>query len=850
MLLTASIARAQEPRALAPILVEPYDGKEVVDERIVWSWFMQSQADDGKEIICDLVVVEIHAGQSVEEAMRLNPPVVLRENLTTATWQTSPFTRDLVHGRRYAWQIVAKVRDPSVGSTRVVSRSELWQFTYVEPSIGDSDPPPIAGDTLHDPATGLPTTTVDGSGDGDTDRDADADDPETADASPAPLSITGRARHTLASENRRGTLSKAPVRFDRLQVDPTIHLFGVPLELSLLLTTEQSLRGSDISRGALGTRDVRRGLNVALQQRIDEEIGALEASLDSASVDSLRVLMSADSSAIAARIAELETLADVEDADENLEALQRLNMLTPEQQMLARFPSFGFGKVAPSFGALLFDRVTINGGAFEFNPDNVYVAAAVGKVLREVDPTVLEAESLTADSARLADPLLSVVEFHRTLYSMRLGYGRRHGSYVALTGLYADDDEQSRALQAIANRPVVRLVERIDSLGEIIAVDTVLEANRLLGRQRNYAFGGVGRLELEGAGLALDGEFNLSWFDDDANRPAQSQVPIPQGLPEFLRSDSVLTDFDFAVRADWTPPVAEAGTINAGIRYVGGGFRSVGVAGLRTDVLRADARYDNLMLDRQLRLGLRYSHEEAGYKDSSNTSRIDAVGASIELRLRGLPALTVGYQRHAQDLVTSKRDTALLRRVDNAIEDLSATVAYARAWGDLRWWSFLAAMMRDGRSAGDGVRFQPDSAGVFRSRTLQLDNRVALSPRLGFGLRAAYSGTLSHPFTIVEDSTGARTLDVRTEDVDLYSLDLSAMVLPLEGWSVTLGAITSYQNDIPQPAVLGGYVSSRLDLGAVATIELRFDYRESAAPDLERVFPVERVGRIITTARF
>ena len=36
-------------------------------------------------------------------------------------------------------------------------------------------------------------------------------------------------------------------------------------------------------------------------------------------------------------------------------------------------------------------------------------------------------------------------------------------------------------------------------------------------------------------------------------------VPQPQALPDFLRSDSMLTDFDFAVRAGWTPPVPEAG---------------------------------------------------------------------------------------------------------------------------------------------------------------------------------------------------------------------------------------------------------------------------------------------------
>ncbi len=63
-LVATTAARGQESSALSPILVEPYDGKEVVNERIVGSWVMQSQASDGEEILCDLVVVEIIEGQS------------------------------------------------------------------------------------------------------------------------------------------------------------------------------------------------------------------------------------------------------------------------------------------------------------------------------------------------------------------------------------------------------------------------------------------------------------------------------------------------------------------------------------------------------------------------------------------------------------------------------------------------------------------------------------------------------------------------------------------------------------------------------------------------------------------
>ena len=846
-------ASAQErPAALAPILVEPYDGKDVVEEQIVWSWFMQSKTADGREVLCDLVVVEILEGQTPEEAMRLNPPLILRENLTTSSWQTPPIARSLQHGRRYAWQITAKVAADR-GGLVVISQSELWEFTFNDPavvpleiaaesaSVPATDPPPVAdsaGVTIND--TLLPTGT------GEPEPDA-----AVIDEAPRPIRLSGEARHTLASENRRGNLSAAPVRFDRIQIEPTITLFDVPLDLSLLVTTEQNLRQSDLSRGAFGTKDVRRGMNLALQQRVGQEIDALERQQDSASIDSLRAFVTSDSASIAERIARLRAIEDDQSVDESMEALQQLNLLTPEQRTIARFPSFGFGQVAPNFGSLLFDRVTISGGALEYNPGNLYVAGAAGKVQRLVDPSAVPAQLSESDSLLLlSDPRLAALEFHRNIYSARIGYGRRLGSYVALTGIYADDDEQSRALQSIMNRPVARFVERIDSVGDLIGLDTIVEPNHVVGTQRNYGFGGVGRLQREELGLTLDGEFNLSYFDDDAVRGGQMLIPRPQALPEFLKSDSMLIDFNYALRADWKLPGEETGTLNAGIRYVGGGYHSVGVAGLRTDVLRADARYRALMLDRRIRFAASYSFEEAGYKDSSNTSKIGALGASLDLRFTNLPAVSLSWQRHDQFLETGKRDTLQHRTTENGIEQLAATISWLRQWSEMRWSLFASAMMRNGTSKGSDTRSLPDSAGVFRTRTAQIDNRLSFGPALTFGVLASYTGTANHPLSIGQDSSGAERIETLTEEADIYSIDISALLEPFSILHVTLGAVASYQQEIPQPAVLGGYISSQLELGDFGSIALRFDYRESAVPDLKSTFPVERVGRVVTTLRF
>ena len=852
-------AQVRPATALAPILVEPYDGKDVSDQQIVWSWFMQSSASNGEEIICDLTVVEILEGQSAEEAMRVNPPVLLRKNLTVATWQTTALSRSLLHGRRYTWQVTAKVRRRGGGAERVVSQSELWEFTYNDPSSvaeetgGDVTdlsqneqwtPDDSSGVTVND--TLLPSGT--GNPEDPTSTSLEEDLAATDTASPV-IKLSGEARYTYATENRRGNLSTAPVRFDRLQLEPTITVFDVPLDLSVLLTTEKNLKQSDISRGAFGTKDVARGLNLAVQQRLEKQIDQLEQARDSARVDSLRAFVSSDSAAIAQRIAELERLDEL-DVDESLEALQELNLLSPEQEKIALFPSFGFGAVAPSFGSLLFDRVTINGGAIEYNPDNFYVAGAVGKSQRTFDPSFVPEEVFRQDSALLANPEFATLELHRNIYSARIGYGRRRASYIAVTGFYADDDDQSRALQAIFNRPVTKLVERVDSAGEVVGVDTVLQSNTIVGRQRNYGIGGAARLQEEELGLTLDGEFNLMYFDDDANRASQILIPLPQALPDVLRTDSSLADINFVLRGDWELPIDGAGSLNAGVKYVGGGYRSVGLAGLRADVLRADAHYRTLFLDRQVRVGLNYSFEEAGYKDSSNTSVINALGANVDIRFRGWPTLGLSYMQHAQNLETSKRDPVLRRVTDNAIEQFSAVLAYLNQWGDMRWSMFASGLMRDGRSVGSDTTSLPDSAGVFRSRSAQIDNRITFGRGFTLGVLAAYNATLNHPLRLVQDSTGEMKLETLTDDIENYSIDISALVEPIDGLSVTVGAVTTYQNEIPQPMILGGYVSSLYRLGEFGTIELRFDYRETAAPNLETLFPVERVGRIITTVAF
>lgn len=816
-------AQQNQPQALAPVLIGPYDGGDVSENHIVWTWFMQPQASNGEEIICDLKVVEVLDGQTPEEALRLNPLIILKEDLKTSAWQTNFAARNFLPGHRYAWRVIAKVSDKLTLKESIVSESEIWTYTYNTPQpVGE-----IQNDTILSAQT-----TVD-----------------TMSSEPKAIEFTGRSRLTMEHNDAIGLLTQSPKNVARWQIEPTVKIFGVPFGLNLLVTTEENTRQSDVTRGAFGSQNTRRGLNMVLQQQVEERLAELVQAQDSASADSLRQFMGMDSIALANRINELYELSG-KDLTENMETLREIGIATQEQEVIAQFPALGFGKVVPSFSRFLFNGVTINGGLVEYNPNSFYAAGAIGKVQREFDGSRFSEDIIQRDST-----LLTNIQLFRNVYSARIGYGRRNGNNIVATILHSDDDDQSISIQQALQRPTFDTLRNtvqvpvLTSSGDTlrdpddstriimrdsIVISTSERSNNSLARQRNTVVGLASHIAFDSLNLTFDGELNISYFSDEKNKLwSDSSARIGVRSAKFFRENIRHSEYEqidvmYSLRSAWQF-MNNTGKLSGGLRYIGGGYQTVGVVALRKDIFRADAAYSQLFFERQFRLHAGYSFEEFGYKRSavadSLLSTIQSINAGSEIRLRGLPVLSLNYTQHEQAF-TMERDTTVSDPLDssktlnrkandksrNIISQysVSASHIYGESW--LRMSSFISYIHQGGtvEKSKDGSTFAEDftSPNAFTSSTIQMSHRVGFGSMVNVGATASYTSTFASA----------------TDSSQVWSVDCSVILTPMQWLPLTIGFIRT-RDEHDGEATNAGYVSCTASPHDYFTITFRLDSR-------------------------
>ncbi len=830
-LLAAPLVLHAQQQALPPVLVGPYDGSDVVDQLVVWTWFMQPTTSDGTAVTCELRCVELFDGQTPEEAFRSNPAVLVRSNLTSSAWQTNLAARNFRPGHRYAWRITAFARG------RIVSESEIWRFTYAQPTdpdvlrsvveaanarmqegvdgagsvdlyeAGTSQTPGEVSATVtsgRDIPTGEDISVT--AGDPITQADpATAGDPGTSgDPTPAapseasavrPLRVRGHSRLTAETANRRGLLSENPARFARLQLDPRIEFFNAPFDFSAIVTTEENIRKSTLNRGSLGFRSDSRDMRVLVTQHIDRRIEELEQQRAALVADSLREFMLLDTAEFDARIEELRELRSAE-PESQIESLRSLGVLDASESALLDVPEVGFGAVVPRYSDLFFSNVTVTGGSALINPGHLLVGATIGKLQRTI---ALEQFSLAplAENPELGEPL-----FFRNVYAGRLGYGRRSGDHVLVSAMYADDDEQSRIL-----------ADLLDSTATQLA------------RQENHVLGLSGRWELAEAGLVLDGEVNTSLTYGDPLGGTFINRSMPTSLARVFGrgtiGDGAMADVSYAARGIWRFD-REGGRVFGGVRFVGPGYRSVGTAALRSDVISYDGGYEHLLMDRTLRLNGTVGRELSGFVDGrAMRTIIDKLGASIDLRLPRLPTVGLSYVVNVQKLVPfSDSLVDLYARIDQI--GLSST--WSHRVGAERAMTSLLVNMQQGNSS--------DSVGIFQSIVAMLSTRIVF--------RAPFSVfvSLSRSHTVTHEETDAAAV---------HSADLAVTWMPAAAWSSTLGLRGSIEKDRD---LFGFFIETQLDLGEHFTLQLRGERNVSADVLVPESGFAENIARFITVMRF
>lgn len=105
----------------APLnLIEPYNEDQICNKKPLLTWQPSIPVVSG--MLYELLLAEIKDRQSPVEALNYNLPVVKQKGIANPLLLYPPSAKELLEGKRYAWQVTAYM-----GET-IVNRSEVWEF--------------------------------------------------------------------------------------------------------------------------------------------------------------------------------------------------------------------------------------------------------------------------------------------------------------------------------------------------------------------------------------------------------------------------------------------------------------------------------------------------------------------------------------------------------------------------------------------------------------------------------------------------------------------------------------------------------------------------------------------------
>ena len=432
----------------------------------------------------------------------------------------------------------------------------------------------------------------------------------------------GGTELTYLLSNRSGSLSEKPASYLRLEIAPSVKIYGVPFDFDFILSTEENSSNVNIIRGTLGYQMKGNGLNFTIKQKIDGEIEKLKQNYYDNIADSLKLFGSLDSTEFMRQIESLYHLKN-SDVTNKIDSLEQLGLISKEQAFIYQFPSLAAGKVTPLYPELFMNGVAISGATAEFNPGNFYSAISIGKLEKNVETSYLS----TLNSELEND--FSTPVLYKNLYAGRLGYGRFNGNNVILSILYAKDDEQSSIIQKL--------------------VDTTAS---ILSTEENLVLGTSFHLYMDSTDFMIDGSINTSLFTKDINSVGVNNQPLPniyKSIYGNLINSSSKADFALDIKSAYKI-FNKSGRLYWGFRYIGPGYQSVGSPFLRSDLISSNLLYDQTLLDRQIRFSTGIFIESNGYiLGELNKSFLTRINGNVELRFPSFPVFNVNIYNNNQN---------------------------------------------------------------------------------------------------------------------------------------------------------------------------------------------------------
>lgn len=294
--------------------------------------------------------------------------------------------------------------------------------------------------------------------------------------------------------------------------------------------------------------------------------------------------------------------------------------LQPKDLMrdMVHLPSFIFsisnveiGTCYPQYSPYILSGMPVTGGTVELNPWFLYFAFSGGRIQRGV------AGSDTTDPA-----------YERKLYAGRFGIGKKDGTHLFFTYLYAGDDSTSI--------PPYTFPVAGDS-------DTV----EVITPQENYLVGAEFTLSLFEDRFKLESEIVGSQLTRDIRMP---ELTIP-GVPSWVKGISrprMSSSFDYAYSVK--PSLTMLDTkMWSGLKMVGPGFTSFGAANLRNDNLAYEVGINKNLLNNSISLSVSHTKEHDNLIGNKvSTTSFTSYAFNIGLNFINLPYLQLNYTPYYQ----------------------------------------------------------------------------------------------------------------------------------------------------------------------------------------------------------
>lgn len=605
----------------------------------------------------------------------------------------------------------------------------------------------------------------------------------------AAVVLTGGYRFVGQTADRQGTFQDRPEDLWRMEFNPTLSIVGVPITANILVSSEQRGIRQDIDAFSLT-------LDPAVLERMvmARATNALRDVYNSAQADALRTLDEKRDSLQQSNPEQLATLdaykqvEQVRDGVVNVhdakDALQRLGIMSKAEYIVSLLPTVGIGAIYPSFTPLTLNGIRLQGGSLEWNPGGtLYVHAATGTTQRPI--TRLDTVRLDSSEYTTFDNSA----FGRDLHALRLGFGRKDGAHLFLTGLWAQDDPAS---QRFGDSTVTVLTPQRNV---ILGVDMRVEP-----------IPGIWVLQAEVAGSANVANLNAPAFATDA---------VPPWVLGIV--DSSLTAYGgLAGAVTTTLNLRSTGTRFTGsYRQIGPGYRSLGVPNLRTDLLRYDVRLDQSAWKRQVTGSVFYRRDHDNLIPwKRSTTSVTSLGVSLGLNIRKLPFLRLTYAPYVQE--NSSVDTALQFR--NTTSQVMGAMGYSYRLGSMG----ASSSLNVARQWTNTKNQQADNSVQSINVTQSLSWQFPLTVSGGLGLiQQEATGAASTTITMVDVSasyviadlltaSGGLTLAFESEASTRSGFYLNANMALWDAAVIDLHAERTLFDERRIPPILGGSYNETL----------------------------------------